>query len=235
MNSVNRKKNTATISATSRQNARSASGEFAPILRRVCIAAWILKLIPIPIGLWNARLLSRTVTGAVSGDSESVLRTGAVLLLLLALTKAFDFATCLRYRKAASQALHRCRLLLYRRFLSCPLSALYGMEHGQAVELLNDDFDTVTGKTLRLYPRLFHRSCHLCRLLRLPSGPEPADGAGAVCHIPSAGSPADSRKGLCPTELQRYQGHRSGHHGPYPGALSRLRHHQDVRPKAMVP
>lgn len=39
MNSVNRKKNTATISATSRQNARSASGEFAPILRRVCIAA----------------------------------------------------------------------------------------------------------------------------------------------------------------------------------------------------
>nr|WP_302600459.1 ABC transporter ATP-binding protein [uncultured Acetatifactor sp.] len=155
MNSVNRKKNTATISATSRQNARSASGEFAPILRRVCIAAWILKLIPIPIGLWNARLLSRTVTGAVSGDSESVLRTGAVLLLLLALTKAFDFATCLRYRKAASQALHRCRLLLYRRFLSCPLSALYGMEHGQAVELLNDDFDTVTGKPLRLYPGFF--------------------------------------------------------------------------------
>lgn len=155
MKSVDRKKNTGTISVTSRRTGSGASREFSPILRRVCIAAWILKLIPIPMGLWNARLLSRTVTAAVSGDSESVLKTGAILLLLLAFTRAFDFATGLQHRKASSRALHRCRLLLYRRFLSCPLSVLYGMEHGQAVELLNDDFDTVTGKSLHLYPGFF--------------------------------------------------------------------------------
>lgn len=148
-------KNTDSISMASGNNASSASREFAPILRRACIASWILKLIPIPIGLWNARLWSHTVTGAVSGRSADVLKTGTTLLVLLALTKAFDFASGLRYRKAVSQALHRCRLLFYRRFLSCPLSVLYGMEHGQAIELLNDDFDRVTGKALQLYPGFF--------------------------------------------------------------------------------
>lgn len=165
MNSVNKKKNhfinsvitftTSMKSGKNRKNMPGASREFAPALHRVCITAWILKLIPIPVGLWNARLLSRTVTGAVAGDSGNVLKTGAVLLLLLALTKAFDFAANEHYRKAASQALHRCKLLLYRRFLSCPLSVLYNMEHGQAVEMLNDDFDTVTGKSLNLYPGFF--------------------------------------------------------------------------------
>lgn len=165
MNSVNKKKNhfinsvitftTSMKSGKNRKNIPGASREFAPALHRVCITAWILKLIPIPVGLWNARLLSRTVTGAVAGDSGNVLKTGAVLLLLLALTKAFDFAANEHYRKAVSQALHRCKLLLYRRFLSCPLSVLYNMEHGQAVEMLNDDFDTVTGKSLNLYPGFF--------------------------------------------------------------------------------
>ena len=165
MNSVNKKKNhfinsvitftTSMKSGKNRKNIPGASREFAPALHRVCITAWILKLIPIPVGLWNARLLSHTVTGAVAGDSGSVLKTGAVLLLLLALTKAFDFAANEHYRKAVSQALHRCKLLLYRRFLSCPLSVLYNMEHGQAVEMLNDDFDTVTGKSLNLYPGFF--------------------------------------------------------------------------------
>ena len=165
MNSVNKKKNhfinsvttfvTSMKSGKNRKNIPGASGEFAPVLRRVCITAWILKLIPIPVGLWNARLLSHTVTGAVAGDSGSVLKTGAVLLLLLALTKVFDFAANEHYRKTASQALHRCKLLLYRRFLSCPLSVLYNMKHGQAVEMLNDDFDTVTGKSLNLYPGFF--------------------------------------------------------------------------------
>lgn len=165
MNSVNKKKNhfinsvitftTSMKSGKNRKNIPGASREFAPALHRVCITAWILKLIPIPVGLWNAWLLSRTVTGAVAGDSGNVLKTGAVLLLLLALTKAFDFAANEHYRKAVSQALHRCKLLLYRRFLSCPLSVLYNMEHGQAVEMLNDDFDTVTGKSLNLYPGFF--------------------------------------------------------------------------------
>lgn len=155
MKTVNTTKNTLIKSVKSRKNPPGASREFAPILRWVCIAAWILKLIPIPIGLWNARLLSRTVTSAVAGDSGNVLKSGAVLLLLLALTKTFDFVTGSKYKKAASQALHRCKLLLYRRFLSCPLSVLYRMEHGQAVEMLNDDFNTVTGKSLNLYPGFF--------------------------------------------------------------------------------
>lgn len=154
MKDIDRTKNTQINSAES-GNPPGTSREFAPVLYRVCIAAWILKLLPIPIGLWNARLLSRIVTSAASGDSENVLKSGAVLLLLLALTKIFDFVTGSKYKKAASQALHKCKLLLYRRFLSCPLSVLYRMEHGQAVEMLNDDFDTVTGKTLNLYPGFF--------------------------------------------------------------------------------
>lgn len=138
-----------------KKKAGNMKSEFAPVLGKVCAAAWVLKLIPIPVGLWNAALLSRTVTCAVAGDTGNVLKYGAAVLLLLALTKIFDFAAGSAYKRAASRALHRCRLLLYRRFLSCPLSLLYKTEHGQAVELLNDDFDTVTGKTLNLYPGFF--------------------------------------------------------------------------------
>ena len=131
------------------------SRDFAPVLRRVSIASWLLKLLPIPIGLWNAELLSRTVSCAVSGDSGGVLRTGGFLLLLLTLTKSFDFLAGAAYGRASSQALHRCKLLLYHRFLSCPPFLLYTAEHGQATELMNDDFDTVTGKGLNLYPGFF--------------------------------------------------------------------------------
>lgn len=131
------------------------SRDFAPILRRVSIASWFLKLLPIPIGLWNAELLSRTVGCAVSGDSGGVLRTGGFLLLLLTFTKTFDFLAGAAYGRASSRALHRCKLLLYRRFLSCPPFLLYTAEHGQATELMNDDFDTVAGKGLNLYPGFF--------------------------------------------------------------------------------
>lgn len=136
------------------KTAKKKSG-FFPVLCRVSAAGGILKLISIPVGLWSAGLLSRTVTFAVTGDSGNVLKYGAGLLLLLTLAKIFDLAAGSAYKRAASRALHRCRLLLYRRFLSCPLSLLYKTEHGQAVELLNDDFDTVTGKILNLYPGFF--------------------------------------------------------------------------------
>ena len=127
------------------QNAPTPSRDFAPILRRAGIAAWLLRLLPIPIGLWNARLLSQIVTSAVSGDSGGVLRKGCFLLLLLTLAKFFDFLANAAYGQLSSRALHQCRQLLYRRFLSCPLSLLHETKHGQATEMLNDDFDTVTG------------------------------------------------------------------------------------------
>lgn len=137
------------------KNTASPSREFAPILRRAGITAWLCRLLPIPIDLYNARLLSRTVASAVSGDSGGVLRSGGFLLLLLALAKAFDFLANAAYGRLSSRALHQCRQLLYRRFLSCPLSLLHETKHGQATEMLNDDFDTVTEKFLNLYPGFF--------------------------------------------------------------------------------
>ncbi len=134
---------------------RNAYREFAPVLRRAGIGAWILRLVPVPVGLWNARLLSRTVTGAVSGDGRSVLVNGFFLLILLLFVKGFEWIVGVRCQRCASGALQRCKVLLYRRFLSRPLSLLYGMEHGRAVELINDDFDTVTGRSINLYPGFF--------------------------------------------------------------------------------
>lgn len=128
--------------------------EFSVMLRQAGIAAWILRLAPIPEGILTAKILSDIVAAAIAGDSSKVLINSAVLLCIVILMKGFELAGGIWYGKASSDALHRCKLLLYKRFLSCPLTMLYQSEHGSAVEMLNDDFDTVTDRVLNLYPAL---------------------------------------------------------------------------------
>lgn len=125
---------------------------FAPMLRKASFAAWAIKLVPIPIGIVSARLMSDVVTKAVGGKINGVLFTSAVLLAITVGMKIFSIFSSIAYEKASSQATHQCKLLLYRRFLSNPLHRLYTSENGDAVEKLNNDFNTVTGKSLSLYP-----------------------------------------------------------------------------------
>lgn len=122
------------------------------ILMRTCCAAWLLKLVPIPVGIITAKLMAEVVTDAVGGDIKGVLNISGILMTVIIGMKIFGILTGIVYKKASSQALHKCKILLYRQFLSNPLHMLYQSEHGDAIEKLDDDFGTITGKSLSLYP-----------------------------------------------------------------------------------
>lgn len=133
----------------------SASARFAPLLRRVSLAAWILRLVPIPFGLLSAKLAADVVSAAVDGNINGVLYSGGLLLATAVLQRLFDVLSGVPYEMAAASALHKCRLVLYRAFMRSPLSELYRSVNGDSIEKLNDDFKTVTGKALELYPSVY--------------------------------------------------------------------------------
>ncbi|MGN1345580.1 MAG: ATP-binding cassette domain-containing protein [Eubacteriales bacterium] len=134
---------------------QTASRVFSPMLRRISLAAWVLRLFPIPFGLLTARFSAALVSAAVDGQTAAVVQSGLALLALIVGLRLFDGFTGIAYDRASSAALHRCKMELYRRFLGCPLHVLYATEHGKAVESLNEEFSTVTGKSTNLYPGFF--------------------------------------------------------------------------------
>lgn len=130
-------------------------GIFGRELQRVTFATWILKLIPIPIGIVSAQLMTKVVTNATDGNIHGVLITSGTFLSIVIGIKAFNIVTGIAYEKASLHALHRCKIFLYRLFLSNPFDKLYASEQGDAIENLNDDFKTVTGKSLSVYPNFW--------------------------------------------------------------------------------
>ncbi len=137
------------------KNNISASRVFAPILRRVSLAAWILRILPIPFGLLTAELSASLISAAIAQEVGNVVRIGLTLLAVIFGLRLFDVLTGIAYDRAASAAMHRCKMELYRRFLGCPPDVLYSTGHGKAIESLNGEFSTVTGKTTSVYPGFF--------------------------------------------------------------------------------
>lgn len=139
----------------SKKQSITPSEFFAPYLRNVSVAAWILALIPIPIGLINAKLYSALVVDATSGNVKSVLICCAVIIGILVISKVFDVVAGGAYQRALEQAMHKCRIAMYKVYLSAPLSVLMRTGHGDAAEMVRDDFNTVAGKSTGLYPNFF--------------------------------------------------------------------------------
>ncbi len=148
---MNRQKN---VSASG-DASRSASQVFSPILRRVSLAAWMLRIIPIPFGVLTAELSANLISSAIAQNVGEVVRGGLTLLAVILGLRLFDVLTGIAYDRAASKAMHRCKMELYRRFLGCPPDVLYSTGHGKAIESLNTEFSTVTGKTTSVYPGFF--------------------------------------------------------------------------------
>ncbi len=128
---------------------------FAKELRKVSICSWILKLIPIPVGLVTASLTSQVVTKANGGDVRGVVKTAITLLLIVIGMKIFDVVTGIMYERAKTNAVHRCKIGLYKRFLGMPISLLYESVNGDSKEKLTDDFNRLTGRHLTVYPVFF--------------------------------------------------------------------------------
>lgn len=133
---------------------RPISEKFWPMLRRVSLASALLKLVAIPVNLIHARLLSGVVTAATAGQYSAVLQKGGVILLLLLGVKLLAMLTQDAYQCARSKAAHQCKMLLYKWYLSSPLSLLYQSTAGEANIILNSDFNTVTEKITEVYPAL---------------------------------------------------------------------------------
>ena len=126
--------------------------DFSNILRRVGLVSFLLKLVTVPVGLIQARLMSDVVISATAGDFYGVLRIGAALLLLILTVKIFEFVTQTAYQKAKADAVHKCKLRLYGQYLSSPLSLLYDSSAGQAAVIFKTDFHTLTNMITEVRP-----------------------------------------------------------------------------------
>ena len=126
--------------------------DFSCILRRVSFASFLLKLVAVPVGLVQARLLSGVVLSATAGDFYGVLKKGAVIILLLLAVRIFEFVTQTAYQKAKANALHKCKLHLYRQYLLSPMSQLYDSSAGQAAVIFQNDFNTLTDLITEVRP-----------------------------------------------------------------------------------
>lgn len=125
---------------------------FLAELRKVSIASLILKLIPIPVGIVTAQLMSEIVSNATVGKVMAVVATSSILLAVVICMKVFEILSSTAFKKSSSKALHRCRLYFYERFLSNPMSTLYEAKHGEVIENLTNDFKTVTDRNISIYP-----------------------------------------------------------------------------------
>lgn len=123
-------------------------------LLRLSVFSGAIRLISIPIGILTASLTSNVVSAALDSEINRVLQIGLYLILITAGAAVFHSVTDYIYRKSESKTLHKCKLDLYNRFLSSPLHKLYASLQGETIEMLNDDFDTVTGRWTSLYPGL---------------------------------------------------------------------------------
>ena len=126
--------------------------DFSKVLHRISFASFLLKLVAVPAGLIQARLMSDVVMSATGGNYYGVLKKGVLIILLIFLVKLFEFVTQTAYQSAKSNAIHKCKLRLYKQYFSSPLSLLYTSSAGQAAVIFNNDFNTLTNTITEVRP-----------------------------------------------------------------------------------
>ncbi len=124
-------------------------------LRPITFSNFVMSLLNIPLGLWSADKMASVVMSATDGKTELVLRHGAELLIVTILFKIFRSLYNIKFSRMNSNIVQQCKLELYNRFLSSPLSKLYTSDSGQTKEKLSDDFNTVLNKNTSVYPGFF--------------------------------------------------------------------------------
>lgn len=124
-------------------------------LKKSKIIQWIQLTIPLPIGIITAHLFSKAVSYAVSGKAQEVFQFGICILCISIAEKLLTIFLKISYEKTSSIALHKCKMELYRQFLSNPLDRLFASEHGATIERLNDDFHCLTTRELSTYPSIW--------------------------------------------------------------------------------
>lgn len=127
-------------------------------LRYTAIALSFSGLVDIPIGLLTANLMAYIVESAVQGKTSEVINNGMCLVLLLIGYKVIQSIYGIITECAKVKAIHKCKIELYRTFLSNPLSVLCSSNNGRSKEKINDDFNAMTSKYTSLFPGLIINS-----------------------------------------------------------------------------
>ena len=133
-------------------NTSPISKAFTNLLHNVGFASFLLKFVAVPIGLIQAQLMSDVVMSATAGDFYGVLKKGGLIILLILIVKIFEFVTQIAYQRAKSNAIHKCKLCMYRQYFSSPLSLLYSSSAGQAAVVFKNDFNTLTDMITEVRP-----------------------------------------------------------------------------------
>ena len=114
--------------------------------------AWIKNLINIPITVITARLTALVISDATNGNVQKVFIQGILLLSIVLGAKFLNIFMEIMYEKQVAKSCHYCKMELYSKFFQSPIHMLYASKHGDTLEHFEDDFATISGKYLNLYP-----------------------------------------------------------------------------------
>lgn len=128
---------------------------FSKNLSKVSFYSWIIKLIPIPIGIISAKLMSIIIEFAIDGKMTDVIRIACIFLVINIGLILFNMIAGIHFEKVVSKAIHKCKIMMYNKFLSSSLDMLYLSERGELIESINDDFNVITNIPLSLYPDFY--------------------------------------------------------------------------------
>lgn len=121
---------------------------------KITYISTIIKLIPIPFGLLNAKLIADIVTSANVGDVNKVIYMSALLLTIILLIKFLQILLEIAFEKMSAKTVHDCKIHFYKTLLSNPLWVLYETNMGNIFENIDKDFETILDKYRKFYPNL---------------------------------------------------------------------------------
>ena len=123
-------------------------------MKKICCLSSLARLCAIPLNLALSQALARAVSSATQGDVQAVLRQSIWTLVFALLLFAIGLAGQIALQKRALRALNRARLAFLERVLGSPLPRLFGADHGELLENLNDDIEASSARCTRLWPTM---------------------------------------------------------------------------------
>lgn len=123
-------------------------------IKLIGLLATIIMLFSIVEGLIYAEFLSRLVSDVTTSNLEGAFRHALIIFAFTITSKAIEILVNTEFEKKKAICLHLNKMEWYRHFLGCSLQQLFRSNHGETIEKLNDDFDTVLGKSISLIPSL---------------------------------------------------------------------------------
>ena len=127
---------------------------FVRRLQRAGYFSFLYRLIPTVTDLIFAMMLSKLVLDAVEGQVKKVIFIGSIIVGFTAVIKSIMIIVQIKSEKYIFNTEHICKMNLYHKLLSNPLSVLYSMQEGNTIEILRDDFNTIISQYISVYPQL---------------------------------------------------------------------------------